>query len=144
MYDAKCLAKLIITLATQNGHPISCCQLQLILYNLFVWYHRITGKVLFDDEFLLAVYGFVIKSVYDVYRGYGASPICAIYGEINIKNFSCSLVSEIERLINIPVNELVEKTQQSRCWQKYMADIKRYLPNKKFVQLPVSVNEIIN
>ena len=74
-YKAAQIAEWIVAEATRQGLKITPMQLQKILYYCQGEHLGMTGKPLFNEPVLAWVHGPVVRSVYDLYRRFGKSPI---------------------------------------------------------------------
>ncbi|PIC59123.1 hypothetical protein CSV80_00945 [Sporosarcina sp. P12(2017)] len=90
------IAKYVLTLA-----PISHLKLQKLVYLIYERFLKTTGEKLFDDDIFAWKHGPVIKSVYDVFKVHGSSPIAyeeddsaKIYSDENL-SFTPSFVKVI-------------------------------------------------
>ncbi len=75
MYDAREIAKLIISECVDEGHPVTNLKLQKILYFMWIDWYRTRQEPLFDNEIQAWHYGPVIPDVYWKYRIFVADPI---------------------------------------------------------------------
>jgi uncharacterized phage-associated protein len=78
-YDAKEIAKYIITRCQKNNNPISNLQLQKMLYFLWIDYYRETEERLFEDIICAWQWGPVVRDVYFEYCSRAADKIYEEY-----------------------------------------------------------------
>lgn len=93
-YRARDIAHYIVDKCTRDGIPISNLQLQKIMYLLQVVYCRITGNLLFYEEFEAWQYGPVLPRVYDEFSFFGGIRINKEYEDtIQLAPFDADIVN---------------------------------------------------
>lgn len=75
MYKAIDVAKLVVNVCADNGHPVTNLKLQKILYFMWLDWYKKRKEYLFDDRIEAWHYGPVVPSVYLRYRAFLADPI---------------------------------------------------------------------
>lgn len=118
MYSAITIAKYIINKCTEEKHPISNLQLQKILYYIQKDF-LCCESVAFTEDFEAWQFGPVIREVYNLYCGFGATPITM--------KFNISLSQDYIEIINPIIEEKREKefwilaeeiNNQEKAWAK--------------------------
>lgn len=127
------IARYVINYCTLIDKPVSELQLQKILYYIQLNYIRHLGYRAFEDEIQAWEYGPVILRVYEEYRGYGATPICLLYENIEdvfTKTERALTNRIIEKCINLNPWKLVRKSHnKSGPWKKvYRQGQKNIIP----------------
>ena len=137
MKNMEKFAEHIIAIANENNEIIRNIQLHKIMYlamkntNIDLYFLA----ELYDEPFQIWRYGPTVRCVYDKYRNFVTTPIrfnnARTYPEYDVFN------TEILRLLDEPVLDLIEICRNEDFWQK----------NKKFIYLstshiPYSLEEI--
>lgn len=102
-YNAKDVAHYIVDKCTREEDPVSNLQLQKIMYFLQVAYSKVTGTLLFAEEFEAWPYGPVLRDVYHEYSMYGGTAIQKRYDLLDL--FS----PEIKRFVDDGIVSLRKK-----------------------------------
>ena len=77
--DANDVAKYIINKCTIDECAVSDLQLQKILYFIQLNFIRQFNYLAFDNPLIAKQYGPIVRSVYETYKVYGASPIMLFF-----------------------------------------------------------------
>lgn len=83
MYKAKILAKYIVSKCTEEGHPVTNLQLQMILYFIQINFMKIFNITAFDEDIEAWRLGPAIPEVYNEYAYCAGTPIYDTCNEIN-------------------------------------------------------------
>lgn len=123
------VSKYIINYALSNNNPISNLQLQKILYFLDGEYFGITREFLLDDYFVAYPLGPVIESVYQVYKGYGASKIFdrndGVKLDLDINEQTVNSI--LYRRVKMSAHDLVDESHiEGRAWDKTVKTLGMY------------------
>ena len=89
------VAEYIITVSFDNRTPVSNLKLQKMLYFAQGEALKDYGSVAFEDQIEVWNYGPVVRTVYEKFRHYGASPICKRYDTPTINGDIKSVVDRV-------------------------------------------------
>lgn len=104
MYSAVDLARNILKMCVEDGHPISNLQLQKILYFVQVAFLKKTGHAIFSDPIEAWRFGPVVPNAYYEFCGFGGMAIPDIpkgtYAKLSEKedNFLVQVVNDKRKL----------------------------------------------
>ena len=118
------LSKYIINYALDNNSPISNLQLQKILYFVNGEYYKNKGEFLLDEKFYAYPLGPVNKSVYNIYKSYGASKIYSRTNElIDFKGFDKNIINTaIKKYVEMSAFALVNLSHEvGKAWNKVIS-----------------------
>lgn len=117
MYKAIDIAKSVVNRCHQVNKPITHLKLQKILYYVQGESFK-RGKQLFEDDFYAWKHGPVIPNVYDQFSRYASFDIPTQRTPISIDEESQRIINNvIDKYIEYPAWELVEKTHQEDPWK---------------------------
>lgn len=112
MYDAKEIARFIITECFKKNILISNLKLQKTLYYLWIEYWKMYGTSLFSEEFCAWQLGPVIPDVYYEYCSYAGRPIAEYYDTRIAGKDEMILLGIMLNYVNLPASKLVNMTHK--------------------------------
>ncbi len=104
-YRARQIARYVIDRCYKDQKPISNLQLQKMLYFLQIVFARVSGDLLFPDQFEAWPYGPVIRDIYIEFSNYGGAPI-----RVAFNGSSAQIVPVHREFINEGIALLREKS----------------------------------
>ncbi len=109
-YNAKEVARFIISYCMNKNTPVSNLKLQKILYFAWVDYWKQKRRVLYTDAICAWQFGPVVPDVYYEYCTYGGLPIDVTYETSIMGEDRLTLESIVEQYRKISAYELVNMT----------------------------------
>lgn len=127
MYKATEVAKLVINVCADDGHPVTNLKLQKILYFMWLEWYKKRETYLFDNRVEAWHYGPVVPDVYQTYRTSIADPIRK-GDEPPIAKSDAEQLKEIALRYNkYPIGELIEMSHKDGSpWDRAGRDLVPY------------------
>ena len=100
MTNASDIAIYLIDKSIKDGTPITNKRLQKLLYYIQAWHLAINKKPLFDDKIEAWIHGPAIRSIYEIYKGFVASPINKIPDGEEVIKLEKKTRDFIDRILN--------------------------------------------
>lgn len=123
MYRAIEIAKLIVSMCTDENAPISNLKLQKILYFLWVDYYKECGRPLFYDSICAWQLGPVVPEVYYEFCSYAGRPISLHYDVAIDDETRQRVYNTVQKYMYTPASALVGRTHsQGTPWSKVYKD----------------------
>lgn len=117
MYHAIEIARLIVSICTDENTPISNLKLQKILYFLWVDYYKEFGEPLFADNICAWQLGPVVPDVYYEFCSYAGRPISEHFDVAIDDDTKIKVRNIVQKYILVSASALVNKTHsQGSPW----------------------------
>lgn len=111
IYNAKDIAKYILSYCTREGNPASNLKLQKLLYFVWIDFFKQTKRRLFENEICAWQYGPVVPDVYYEYCKYASSNLVLDENINIISHYDANIIDDVlQDYIDLSAFDLVNRS----------------------------------